>query len=94
MVTAVKYILCRELVKGHVKTDASGILMLQKWETWCLLWLMLLVLTTVKEEVESGFKHCERTISPAANILGPTALLFSSVALVHSRTVMVLIFFF
>lgn len=63
MVTAVKYILCRELVKSHASTDASGILMLQRWEPWCLLWLLLLLLTTIKTGVKSGFKYCNKTVS-------------------------------
>lgn len=63
MVTAVKYILCRELVKDRARTDASGILMLQRWEPWCLLWLLLLLLTTIKTGVKSGFKYCDKTVS-------------------------------
>lgn len=58
-----KYILCRELVKDGARTDASGILMLQRWETRCLLWLLLLLLTTIKTGVKSGFKYCDKTVS-------------------------------
>lgn len=58
-----KYILCGELGKGRACTDASGILMLQRWETGCLLWLLLLLLTTIKTGVKSGFKYCDKTVS-------------------------------